>query len=282
MKIFFVMALCFVLLPVCAEEPAQGLIYSGRVNTEGKFSFQYGRIEASIKLPKTAAGLWPAFWLLGADFGALGWPACGEIDIMEMGKAEGIRGGSPESYLTSAFHWGSFLPGGGYPVYSKDNARIKNLQDGFHLYTMIWDESKIGMYLDGETVPYFEMKIDVYSGDFAVGNYFHKPFFIILNLAAGGDYPRVYDATGITALNKTNNYSASMYVDYVRVYDKAGGLVWHDEFEGPAPDSGKWNIEENDFGGGNNELQVYRRQNVSVGPEPETGRSCLILTAEKK
>jgi hypothetical protein len=73
-----------------------------------------------------------------------------------------------------------------------------------------------------------------------------------------------------------------MYVDYVRVYDSNGNTLMYDDFDGGTLDEKKWNVEENDDGGGNNELQLYRRPNVSVGAEPETGKSCLVLTARRE
>jgi beta-glucanase (GH16 family) len=262
-------------------------VTSGRVNTYNKFAFKYGRIDAGIKLPKTADGLWPAFWMMGDDY-AGGWPECGEIDIMEMGAREGITSGAQDRYLSRGAHWGS--PEDGHLSYTIDSDHSASLQDGFHLYTMIWDETKITMYLDPEldselaikpgAKPYFEMRIDVYDSPSPVGDYFHKPFFIIFNLAVGGDFPKIYDINQITALNLENMYEARMYIDFVRVFD-GRDLIWQDMFDGETPDETKWNIEENDDGGGNHELQSYRRENVSLGPEPETGRRCLVLTARR-
>jgi hypothetical protein len=264
-------------------------VTSGRVNTHNKFAFQYGRIDAAIKLPKTADGLWPAFWMMGEDYSG-GWPECGEIDIMEMGSRDGIRGGVQDRFLSRGAHWGSLGENNGHPAYTINSSRPASLQDGFHLYTMVWDKTKITMYLDPEldselaikpgAKPYFEMRIDVYDGPSPVGDYFHKPFFIIFNLAVGGDFPGIYDINGISALNPENKYEARMYVDFVRVFD-GKNLMWQDMFDGETPDETKWNIEENDDGGGNHELQSYRRQNVSLGPEPETGRRCLILAAKR-
>ncbi|HCK24047.1 MAG TPA: 1,3-beta-glucanase, partial [Bacteroides graminisolvens] len=79
-------------------------IISGRVNSKGKKSFKYGRIEASIKIPKTANGLWPAFWMMGDNNKP--WPQCGEIDIMEMGEHGGIASGTTETQVNTAIHYG--------------------------------------------------------------------------------------------------------------------------------------------------------------------------------
>jgi len=270
----------------CSETPAAAdpadkntVITSARINSLGKFSFKYGSIEASIKLPPTANGLWPAFWLLGADYKTSGWPGCGEIDILEMGGQNGIESGTQDKLFNQGCHWGEILGGGGHPSYTVEYDYPASLQDTFHQYRMVWDNQKISMYIDNAPAPYFVMNINVFSGSYPVGNYFNKPFFILFNLAVGGDYPGIYKQEEITALNKGNAYIAAMYVDYVRVYDSAGQLVWKDEFDGPALDETKWNIEVNDLGGGNHELQSYRRENVSIGREPVTGKNCLILKA---
>ncbi|QQO09996.1 glycoside hydrolase family 16 protein [Breznakiella homolactica] len=253
-----------------------GTITSGRVNTSGKFSFQYGRIEAGIKFPKTADGLWPAFWMLGDDFSSAGWPQCGEIDIVEMGNKTGIDTGTQERYFNGAAHWGA-LQDGGHPNYARASVNGYSLQDGeFHVFAMVWNEKFIAMYLDGNSDPYFIMDIEAES----VRDYFHKPYFIILNLAAGGDFPRIYDSGGVTALNAENNFTAAMYVDFVRVYGKDGILIWEDEFDAGVLDAGKWNTEENSGGGGNHELQEYRGRNISVETDRETGKSCLVITAK--
>ena len=250
------------------------VISSGRVNTLGKFSFQYGSIEARIKMPATANGLWPAFWLLGADHETVGWPGCGEIDIVEMGGDKGITKRQQATLFDQSCHWGSNTPGGLFS-YTMGFVAPASLQNGFHLYRMDWNASRISMFVDG--LPYFVMDIND-----AVSAYFQKPFSILLNLAVGGDYMGIYNADKITALNKGNNFSAAMYIDYVRVKDEQGNITWNDEFNGPLLDESKWNIEVNDSGGGNHELQSYRRGNVSIGNAPGTNDSCLIITAKRE
>lgn len=194
---------------------------SGRLTTQNKMTVKYGKIEARIKLPKTANGLWPAFWTLGADIPTVGWPKCGEIDILEMGNSNGIKNGTQETYFNGACHWGESWNNGSYPNYAKATTNPYSLQDDFHLYTLIWAENAIKMYLDLDKYPnnspYFEMTI---NGPDVVGNprrYFHKPNFVILNLAIGGNFPQIWDINKITALNSGD---AKMYVDFVRVYQK--------------------------------------------------------------
>ena len=199
---------------------------SGRINSKKKKAFKYGKIEAYVKLPKTADGLWPAFWLMGNDYDQVGWPRCGEIDILEMGNAEGIRKNTQDRYFNGACHWGYYKDFGNgnwaYPNYANAVTWNYSLQDGeFHLFTIIWDEQKISMYADmdkhPEYGPYFEMNITGKSDDWGVGYYFHHDFFILFNLAVGGHFTGITKPGGITALSSGE---ASMYVDYVKVYQK--------------------------------------------------------------
>ncbi len=194
---------------------------SGRVNTSQSYNFTHGRVEALIRLPHTADGLWPAFWLLGSNYFEEGWPKCGELDIMEMGNSNGIRRGMQDRYFNGACHWGYYLEGGGYPNYAVASDAPYSLQDGFHLFTLIWDEGSVKTYLDlhlyPDNEPYFAMNINGYDDDLSPGHYFHHDFFIILNLAVGGNFTGIWDINEITALSEGE---ASMYVDYVRVYQK--------------------------------------------------------------
>lgn len=194
---------------------------SGRINTMGKKFFRYGRFEASIKLPKTANGLWPAFWMMGNDYEQIGWPQCGEIDILEMGNQQGIKDGTQEYLFNGACHWGK-LDGGSNPSYAKHTVNEYSLQDGdFHLFTMFWTEDKIEMYLDidkyPDAEPYFTMVIRGMGMDTDSSLYFRKEFFFLINLAVGGTFPNILNINGITALSSGE---AKMYVDYVRVYEK--------------------------------------------------------------
>ena len=196
---------------------------SGRLNTSDRYEFTHGKVEASIKLPSTANGLWPAFWLLGADYDTNGWPRCGEIDIMEMGNSAGISSGTQDRFFNGAAHWG-FYRDGAYPNYANSKTNSYSLQDGeFHLFTLIWDENSLSMYLDmdkyPDNAPYYKMDINDTSDDWSTGHYFHHDFFIIFNLAVGGRFTGILNASGITALPQDGD-EAKMYVDYVRVYQK--------------------------------------------------------------
>jgi len=191
---------------------------SGRLTTQNKMSFQYGKLEARIKLPKTANGLWPAFWLLGTDIQTQAWPKCGEIDILEMGNSTGIKNGTQEKLFNGACHWGYF-ENGWYPNYAKATTNPYGLQDDFHLYTITWDSQSIKMYLDLDkypnATPYFEMAITNKTTAKDPYYYFNKPYFVIFNLAIGGNFTQLWDIAKITALN---NGDVKMYVDYVKLY----------------------------------------------------------------
>lgn len=180
-----------------------GRIVSGRVNSKGKKSFKYGTISASIKLPETANGLWPAFWMMGDNDKE--WPACGEIDIMEMGDKEGIATGTASRRVNTAIHYGP-TPASHEQQYHA-SAVSTDLQDGqYHTYTLTWDESKAIISIDDKPFHSFDIKDNPY---------FHDKFFILFNLAVGGTFTGITDASGVTALKKGNK--ATMYVDWIKI-----------------------------------------------------------------
>lgn len=191
-------------------------VTSARLITKGKVKFLYGYVVASIKLPKTANGLWPAFWMMGNDFDQVGWPRCGETDILEMGNSGGISNGTQERFLNGAMHWGTAW--NKHEYYSYSHTHNYSVQDGeFHTFTCIWDQERVRMFIDLEKYPdakpYFEMNIAADN----VKEYFHKENFLLLNLAVGGNFPGIHDINKVTALN---GGSARMEVDYVRVFQK--------------------------------------------------------------
>lgn len=217
---------CLILTAI--REKYQGKEFtSGRVTTQKLFAFKHGKIEAAIKMPSTANGLWPAFWMMGNDHKEVGWPKSGETDIVEMGHQNAFGPGTQDRYFNGAMHWGQ-----GWPAcsYAHDNTKSYSLQDGeFHIFTVIWDEDKVRMYVDldktPKQTPYFQMNItqDNPDDENSPGNYFHKENFILFNVAVGGNFPGIHNAEGITALNDENNHQASMYVNYVKVYQKGTG-----------------------------------------------------------
>ena len=183
--------------------------YSGRVNSKGKKSFQYGKVEASIKLPKTANGLWPAFWMMGDNDRQ--WPACGEIDIMEMGEKAGIANNTTETYINTAIHYGPNVEG--HEQVFQTKTMEKSLQDGnYHVYSLEWNENELIVKVDDILIKTFNIGPD--SGRF---EYFNDKFYLLLNLAVGGDFPGITDPAQITALK--NGEKAQMFIDWVKIYN---------------------------------------------------------------
>jgi beta-glucanase (GH16 family) len=175
------------------RENAGGMAYtSSRMTTKGKREFTYGRIQARIAMP-AGQGLWPAFWMLGANIGAVGWPACGETDIMEHVNNDAAIHGT--------IHWNA----GGHASYG-GGLNVSNV-GAYHVYTVEWTPASIKWFVDG--TQYFEANI---QDGINSTEEFHRPFFILLNLAVGGDWPG--PPTGSTP------FPARMFVDYVRVYQQ--------------------------------------------------------------
>ena len=183
--------------------------YSGRINSKGKKSFQYGKVEASIKLPKTANGLWPAFWMMGDNDRQ--WPACGEIDIMEMGEKAGIANNTTETYINTAIHYGPNVEG--HEQVFQTKTMEKSLQDGnYHVYSLEWNENELIVKVDDILIKTFNIGPD--SGRF---EYFNDKFYLLLNLAVGGDFPGITDPAQITALK--DGEKAQMFIDWVKIYN---------------------------------------------------------------
>ena len=179
---------------------------SGRMKTQGKASFQYGRIEARMRLP-IGAGLWPAFWMLGTDITSVGWPQCGEQDIMEWVPQYG------PSTTSSALH-GPGYSGGANIGRSFTFPNGGRVDDGnYHVYGVIWAPNRVDFYRDNPATPFFTVTpSNIPAGTQWVYNH---PFFLILNLAIGGNFPGPPNAS-------TPN-PAQVFVDWVRVYQASGG-----------------------------------------------------------
>lgn len=216
---------CLIITAKKESAPNGRLVTSGRVNTSKKFAFQYGRIDGRVKLPKTANGLWPAFWMMGDDYDKVGWPRCGEIDIMEMGHINGIRKGQQETLFNGAAHWGPIWSS--HYMHAQEKVWPTSLQDGdFHIWTMIWDEKSLNMYVDldrhPEQKPFFTLNIEKGSdeNDKSTSKYFHKPFHVLINLAVGGDFTGIVGNHNLNKITGLDDGPAQMYVDYVRVYQR--------------------------------------------------------------
>lgn len=190
---------------------------SGRVNSLHKVSFTHGKIEARIKLPRLANGLWPAFWMMGNDFDTVNWPKCGEIDIMEMGMKDAVAANATANTVAGTIHWGESIAK--HQLFTSGIKTVsQDLTDGYHIFTCEWDDDYLKFYVDNNATPYFTATI---KKGFNRSAYFHKPYFLIFNLAVGGDFTGITNPADITALPQDGS-EAQMLVDYVRVYQKTG------------------------------------------------------------
>lgn len=192
---------------------------SGRVNSKSKTYFTFGKIEARIKFPNTANGLWPAFWMMGNNYSQVGWPKCGETDIIELGNSSGFNG-KQDRYFNGAMHIGRAWNADWCDAQS--TTWSYSVEDTFHIITCEWTPTSVKMYMDKdahpEYQPYFQTKLEPNDdADYNRQLVFGKPFFIIFNLAVGGNFPGLYDIDKITALA---NGPANMYIDWVRVYQR--------------------------------------------------------------
>src|SRR5437867_3131660 len=170
---------------------------SARLKTQGRFEQAYGRFEARIRIPR-GQGIWPAFWMLGADIDGVGWPRCGEIDVMEnIGREPSTVHGSMHG---PGFSGGASLSAG-YTL-----AGGAAFADAFHVFAVEWESGAVRFYVDGSL---YETRTpaDLKAGQAWV---FDHPFFILVNVAVGGDWPGSPDATSV--------FPQTMLVDYVRVY----------------------------------------------------------------
>ena len=182
-------------------DAASRMYTSARIESRGRFELKYGRIEARIKLPK-GQGIWPAFWMLGSNFDSMGWPNCGEVDIME-------NIGSEPSRVHGSLHG---------PGYSGSNPLTGNFtlpnqarfSDAFHVFAIEWEPNTIRFYVDN--VLYETQSADRLPAGKRWA--FDHPFYLVLNVAVGGYWPGNPDAT--------TRFPTSMLVDYVRVYQIHG------------------------------------------------------------
>jgi len=181
------------------EESVGGRDYtSARITTQNKFSFKYGRIEARIKLPY-GQGMWPAFWMLGANINSVSWPACGEIDIMEM-----VGGPGNDNTTYATLHWDN---DGIHADYGQSYTLPSGiLADGYHIFSVEWNSQGINAFIDD--IQYYTVDITP-----AQLSEFHNNFFIILNVAVGGNWPGSPD--------ETTSFPQTMEIDYVRVFQES-------------------------------------------------------------
>lgn len=168
---------------------------SSRLKTQGKFAFKYGRVDVRAAMPY-GQGIWPAVWMLGQRFTDVGWPHCGEIDIVEM-----IGGQGRENTVHGTAHWqGS----NGYASYGQPTELDAGSFHGrFHVFSIEWTENEIRWYVDKKHYN----TLDITPGDLSE---FHDTFFLIINLAVGGRWPGYPDAS--------TEFPQHLIVDYIRVF----------------------------------------------------------------
>ena len=169
---------------------------SASINTEGLAGWQYGRIEVKAKLPH-GGGIWPAIWMMGTNNKKIGWPACGEIDIME------FIGNHPAD-IYGTIHYGE--------TYQQQRSSGNKITDtslltDFHLYAMQWDKDTMDLYFDNKKFHHFSID----SAGTGNNNPFRKPFYLMLNLAMGAEWPGPIDDAVLPQ---------QFIIDYVRVFKK--------------------------------------------------------------
>ena len=169
---------------------------SARIKTKGKLDQKYGRFEARIKTPY-GQGLWPAFWMLGSNIDTVTWPFCGEIDIME------LRGQKP-STMSSALHGPGYS--GANPILYNYTLIDNRFDTSFHIFAAEWDENKIDFFVDN----YLFKRITKAEVETKGPWVYDNPFFLILNVAVGGNFGG--------DPNTTTTFPQRMIIDYVKVY----------------------------------------------------------------
>jgi beta-glucanase (GH16 family) len=173
---------------------------SGRLITKNKFTAAYGRFEARMKIPY-GQGIWPAFWLLGSNINSVGWPQCGEIDIME-------NIGKEPSIIHGTIHGPGYSAGNGLSS-SYTLPGNQRFADSFHTFAVEWEPNVIRFYCDGILYK-TRTPADLPQGRAWV---FNQPFFILLNVAVGGAWPGNPDGTTV--------FPQTMQIDYIRVYQRS-------------------------------------------------------------
>lgn len=181
------------------KENYKGSAYtSARITTQGKREFTYGRVDIRARVP-VSKGMWPALWMLGSSIPTVSWPACGEIDIME------VIGTHP-SQVVGSLHWKK-ADGKEGTFNNRYDLSTGDFSTRFHVFSLIWEKDSIKILVDN--IPYVKAsREDLSDGDYP----FDKPFFFLFNVAVGGDWPGAPD--------QTTSFPQRMYVDYVRVFQR--------------------------------------------------------------
>lgn len=206
-------------LVIRAQRDAEGNWTSARITTRGLKSFQYGRIEARMKMP-VGTGLWPAFWMLGTNFDSAGWPAAGAVDIAENVALTSRSNGLGPTMIRSSLHGLGYAGGNSLRRdYTLPNG--ERVDDGsFHTYGIIWSPAMMQFYVDDPSNIFFVQNASNLPDQAEWA--FDHPFYLVMDLAVGGDWSGDPDSS-------TPN-SAQILVDYVRAYNlpsAAPTIEWH-------------------------------------------------------
>lgn len=211
---------------------------SGRIDTAQTVEFLYGRVEARIQTPNVVEGLWPAFWTLGSSFSdGTPWPACGEVDIMEVGQGLALAEGLGNNRVVSAAHW-EFREA--YATYAGKRDVGFNLNDGYSTFVLDWTPQALITYVNGAEV----WRMDINSTKCEDCEEFHQPHFIVLNVAVGGGFTSSSESSSSASSSSSVGCSSSssaksgddcstirtpdnitaplpgaMLVDWVRIFD---------------------------------------------------------------
>lgn len=186
-------------LTITARQEPGGGYTSARMKSQGLQTFQYGRIDFRAKMPE-GQGIWPALWMLGENINSVSWPACGEIDVME------LIGHQPSTTHGTA-HWGSNFSVHQYQGSSSTLSGGEKFSDSFHLFSVLWQENNISWYLDDQL--FYSINSSQMNGQ---PYPFNAQFFFIMNIAVGGNWPGYPDAS--------TQFPQTMVVDYVRVFQQ--------------------------------------------------------------
>ena len=188
----------FLIIEAKNESAGNQIYTSSRLTTQNKYNFKYGRVDIRAALPK-GQGIWPALWMLGKNITTVSWPKCGEIDIMEMVGGNSGNGSDKTTYGTA--HWDNNGTRALYGGNTKLTSGIFN--DEFHVFSIVWDAQKIVWYLD-------DKQFHVIDTTPAGLSEFQEEYFLLVNLAVGGDWPGKPDATTVLP--------QYLVVDYIRVF----------------------------------------------------------------
>ena len=180
------------------QSAGSSMYTSSRLTTQRKRNFKYGRVDIRAALPE-GQGMWPALWMLGESFSTVGWPACGEIDIMEM--IGGTSNGRSDKTTHGTIHWEGNNKD--HASYGNSKTISKKLSEEFHVYSIVWNANSINWYFDDVLFNTADIKPTAL-------NEFRENFFFIMNVAVGGDWPGSPDQTTV--------FPQKMWIDYVRMY----------------------------------------------------------------